>query len=57
MQLVNATLEDVAVKEMLSDDSVLGILERHIRDKVDWSQYVRLDRLGLDDCWKGIETL
>jgi transposase len=49
MQLVNATLEDVAVKERLSYDSVLGILERHISDKVDWSQYVRLDRLGLDE--------
>jgi len=49
LQLVNATLEDVAVKERLSYDSVLGILERHIRDKVDWSQYVRLDRLGLDE--------
>lgn len=49
LQLVNATLEDVAVKERLSYDSVLGILERHIRDEVDWSQYVRLDRLGLDE--------
>jgi transposase len=46
---VNATLEDVAVKESLSYDSVIGILERHIRDEVDWSQYVRLDRLGLDE--------
>ena len=49
LQLVNATLEDVAVKEGLSYDSVLGILERHISDKVDWSQYVTLDRLGLDE--------
>jgi transposase len=49
LQLVNATLEDVAVKERLSYDSVLGILERHISDKVDWSQSVTLDRLGLDE--------
>jgi transposase len=49
LQLVNATIEDVAVKERLSYDSVLGILERHISDKVDWSQYVTLDQLGLDE--------
>ncbi len=49
LQLVNATLEDVAVKESLSYDSVLGILERHISDKVDWSQYIILDRVGLDE--------
>jgi len=49
LQLVNTTIEDVAVKEGLSYDSVLGILERQISDKVDWSQYVTLDRLGLDE--------
>jgi transposase len=49
LQLVNATLEDVAVKERLSYDGVLGILERHICDKVDWSQHITLDRLGLDE--------
>ena len=49
LQLVNATIEDVAAKGGLSYDSVLGILERHISDKVDWSQYVTLGRLGLDE--------
>jgi transposase len=49
LQLVNATVEDVAVKEKLSYDRVLGILERHINDTVDWSQHTRIDRLGLDE--------
>ena len=49
LQLVNATVKDVAVKEKLSYDRVLGILERHINDKVDWSQHTRIDRLGLDE--------
>ena len=40
LQLVNTTIEDVAVKESLSYDRVLGDLERHISAKVDWSQDV-----------------
>ena len=49
LQLVNATVEDVAIKERLSYDSVLGILERCIETQVDWSAYTRLDTLGLDE--------
>lgn len=49
LQLVNATVKVVAVKEKLSYDRVLGILERHINDKVDWSQHTRIDQLGLDE--------
>ena len=49
LQLVNATVEDVAIKERLSYDSVLGILERCIETQVDWSEYMRLDTLGLDE--------
>jgi transposase len=49
LQLVNATVEDVAVKEGLSYDSVLGILDRHIRAEVDWSEYGQIGRLGLDE--------
>src|SRR5271157_2236228 len=49
LQLVNATVEDVAIKERLSYDSVLGILERCIEAKVDWSAYTRLGTLGLDE--------
>jgi transposase len=49
LQLVNATIEDVAVKEGLSYDSVLGILDRHIRAEVDWSQHSKIGRLGLDE--------
>lgn len=49
LQLVNSTVEDVAVKEQISYDSVVGILDRHIGTKVDWSQYTRLGELGLDE--------
>ena len=37
------------VKEQLSYDSVLGVLERCIRAKVDWSAYTALGILGIDE--------
>ena len=48
-QLVNATIEDVSVKEVLEYDRVLGIVERRIAARVDWTQYRSLDVLGLDE--------
>jgi len=48
-QLVNATIEDVSVKEALAYDRVLGIVERRIAARVDWTQYRSLDVLGLDE--------
>ncbi len=49
LQLVNATIEDVAVKEQISAASIVGILERYISARVDWSQFTRLGQLGLDE--------
>ena len=49
LQLVNATVEDVSIKERLGYDSVLGVLERRISAEVDWSQYTELGTLGLDE--------
>ena len=49
LQLVNTTVEDVAVKEKLNYDRVLGILERQISDQVDWSGYTEIGVLGLDE--------
>jgi transposase len=48
-QLVNATIEDVSIKEVLAYDCVLGIVERRIAARVDWTQYRSLDVLGLDE--------
>ena len=49
LQLVNATIEDVSIKENLSYDRVLGILERQISEKVDWSRFSRIGTLGIDE--------
>jgi transposase len=49
LQLVNATIEDVRIKEKLPYDCVLGVLERRIESKVDWGQYDHLGVLGMDE--------
>jgi transposase len=49
LQLVNSTVEDVSLKEGLSYDSVLGVLERRIEHRVDWTQMTSLEVLGLDE--------
>lgn len=49
LQLVNSTVEDVRIKEQLSYDSVLGVMERCISAQVDWSAYTTLGVLGLDE--------
>jgi len=48
-QLVNATIEDVAIKEGVSYDGVLGAMERLIDAQVEWGQYVQIGTLGLDE--------
>jgi transposase len=49
LQLVNATIEDVAIKEGVGYDSVLGALERRVAGEVEWGQYTQLGTLGLDE--------
>jgi transposase len=49
LQLVNATVADISRKEMLSYDSVLGVMERCIGGEVDWARYHHLGTLGLDE--------
>ena len=49
LQLVNSTIEDVSIKEGLGYDAVEGIVERHISPKVDWTQFKKLEVLGIDE--------
>ena len=49
LQLVNATVDDVSLKERLSYDVVLGVLERRIAAQGDWTRYTELGVLGVDE--------
>ena len=49
LQLVNSTIQDVALKEGLGYEAVVGIIDRHIAIRVDWLELTRLEVLGLDE--------
>jgi transposase len=49
LQLVNSTIQDVAIKDGLGYEAVVGIVDRYIATQVDWLEFARLEVLGLDE--------
>jgi transposase len=49
LSLVNSTVEDVRMKEGLGYEAVMGIIDRHVSEKVDWSQFSELPIMGVDE--------
>lgn len=49
IDLVNSTLVDVAVKSNLTTESVLGILNRLVSKKIDWSTIEYIGALAIDE--------
>lgn len=49
VQLINATVADVSLKEQLSYDCVDGVIDRWLATHVDWTQFVELGVLGFDE--------
>lgn len=49
LQLVNSTVQDVATKERLGYEAVVGIIQRRIETQVNWFDLARLEVLGLDE--------
>ncbi len=49
LQIVHSTIEDVSFKEGLSYESVVGVLERRIEARVDWTEMADIELLGLDE--------
>ncbi len=46
---VNSTVWDVSRKEALSYEAVMGIIDRHIEQAVDWARLPSLEVVGLDE--------
>ncbi len=36
-ELINSTIVDVGLKQMIGEDAVLGIVDRHVSSEVGWS--------------------
>jgi transposase len=49
LEIVGATLSDVAFKHQVSYDLLRGLLHRHVGGEVDWGQFTELRVLGLDE--------
>ena len=48
-QLVNSTIQDVALKEELGYEAVVGIINRYVATQVEWGRFDRLEVVGLDE--------
>lgn len=46
---VNSTVVDIAHKVGITEETVTGILDRGVTKKVDWSNFERLEILGIDE--------
>lgn len=49
LQLVNSTIEDASHKEAVGYDTIVGIIERRVRKKVNWDEIKQLEILGIDE--------
>ena len=49
VQLVNSTFTDVEVKEDVTSDALLGVLDRNIARSVDWETLDAFTTLGIDE--------
>lgn len=49
LQLINSTITDVGIKEDVSDDALLGMLDRWIASSVDWELLDPFTTIGIDE--------
>jgi transposase len=47
--LVNSTVSDVSIKENIGYEAVMGIVDRHVSQEVNWEEFESLDILGVDE--------
>ena len=49
LQLINSTVKDVSIKEDIGYEAVMGIIDRHISQTIDWTVFTHLDVMGIDE--------
>lgn len=46
---VNSTIADVSIKERVSYETIMGLIDREITKEVDWKEIKKLDVVGIDE--------
>jgi transposase len=49
MELINSIIADVAVKESVTEEAILGVVERRVNNKMDWKDIESLGVIGMDE--------
>ncbi len=49
LSLVHSTIRDVSIKEDIGPDSIQGIVDKYISVTADWSKFVYLGLIGIDE--------
>jgi len=49
LSLINSTVSDISIKEQLGYEAIMGIINRHISNAVEWSKIGTVKTLGIDE--------
>jgi len=49
LSLVNSTVTDVSIKESISYEAVMGMINRYVSREVNWSEFEDLEVIGTDE--------
>jgi transposase len=49
MELVNSTIVDVSIKERVTEEAIMGVVNRRIASEVNWNNITNLGLVGIDE--------
>lgn len=49
LRVVNSTIHDICIKEKVGYEAIMGMIDRHIHDEIDWNTLSRIDIIGIDE--------
>ncbi len=49
LELMGSTVEEVALRENVGYETVMGIIHRHMQTEIDWDSIEKLEQIGLDE--------
>ena len=49
LELMGSTVEEIALRENIGYEAVMGIIHRHMQTEIDWDSIEKLEQIGLDE--------